>query len=72
MTDEPVAVTLARIDERVERIDRHLFGNGQPGKLAEFDHRLDACEHTDTKLYTVVGVLVFLLLAVGAWAEWVR
>ena len=72
MTDEPVAITLARIDDRLERIDRHLFGNGQPGKLAEFDQRIDNCEKTDTKLYTVVGVLTFLLVAVGAWAALVR
>lgn len=38
------AKQLARIQELCESMNTRLFGNGQPGMLADFDHRIKSLE----------------------------
>lgn len=38
---ESTEVILARMDERLKRMEGYLLGNGQPGKLAKLDERID-------------------------------
>jgi hypothetical protein len=44
MTEVTISERLLVIEAIVVRLEERLFGNGQPGKLTEIEHRLRAIE----------------------------
>ena len=63
---------LIRIDERVEHMNRELFGNGQPGKIDELDERIADVEGFRGKILAIVAAATFFCVLVTAWAAWAR
>lgn len=71
MVQEPIEVTVARIDEHCKlisaslaRMDTRLFGNGQPGVIDKLSNRADSLESTRDRvkgaLYVISGAISVL------------
>lgn len=67
---------LAKIGERLERMDHDLFGNGQPGKIQVLEKdiqsnssRVEVLEKTESHMKGWVAGVLFVALAIGGLAE---
>ncbi len=62
MTDqEQLAVQLASIEAKVTMIHTRLFGNGQPGVLADLESRLAAGERSMYRAQGALWIVGFVL-----------
>lgn len=66
------------MDERLERMDHDLFGNGKPGKLSEMEDdikdscdRVDVLEKADSHMKGWVAGVVGVGLFIGGLAEFI-
>jgi hypothetical protein len=67
---------LARLDERLERMDHDLFGNGQPGTLKTMEQSIEATskrvltlEKSESHLKGWVAGVLAVALFIGGFAE---
>jgi hypothetical protein len=56
---------LGRIDERLERMEHELLGNGQPGAIQRIEARLGSLERWKS---TLIGAMSLLTSAVAIYA----
>lgn len=68
MDAEKLAGDISAIKERLERMDKDLFGNGQPGIIKDHENRLGAIEHLRSQI--IGGVAIVMLLAEIARGWW--
>jgi hypothetical protein len=75
---------LGRIEETLKRIDKYLFGNGQPGEIIETSKRFTGIEERVSKVenwrtafksklavarWILSGIGAIVLVLIGAWAQ---
>jgi hypothetical protein len=66
-TIEKIMVTLGRLDERTERMEHDLGGNGQPG----FRQRLEVLEASKNRMAGALAVCGAIGTGVWGLLEWV-
>ena len=59
--EQAVLERLAAIEVTLEHMDRRLFGNGQPGDLAQLAARVTAVEKHSWKIAGALGLGLFAL-----------
>lgn len=67
MTNELLAVDVATIKTIVERMDRELLGNGQPGRVQRLEARVSDIEKFEFQAKGVIATLGIFTTAVGAF-----
>lgn len=73
MTNEQIASDLSAIKTTLERMDKEMFGNGQPGRFQKIEIRLSDVEDFEAKakgagvvvggLFTTLGAVLWRHLA---------
>lgn len=65
MTDESIEVKIARIETLLLSMDERLFGNGQPGVIANMQEEIDGLKESRDNAKGAIRILAFLAGAVG-------
>lgn len=67
---EPVEITVARMEAVLLRMEGKLFGNGQPGILAEHEEKIDDLQGSRDKVVGALTLVVFVLTLFGGVEVW--
>lgn len=65
MSNEDLAIMIARLETTLTRIDHILFGNGQPGELDKMQKRIKVTEEFRSSIRGALAVLTFLMTIFG-------
>lgn len=60
---------LIRLEERLERMDHDLFGNGQPGKIQVLEKQVGTLTNAESHLKGWVAGVLALAMLIGGFAE---
>jgi hypothetical protein len=72
MENQDLTDLMIRLDVRTERMDRELFGNGQPGKIAELEGGVAGCKSFQRAAIAACAALAFVATVSAALAAWVK
>ena len=67
MTNEQIAIDIAKIQTTLDRMERDLMGNGQPGRIARLETRMALVEDFESKAKGVIAIVSLGTTAIGGF-----